>query len=163
VDGDRDRLAQVVGNLYSNAIKYSPAGGVIRVELRPNGSEVVLAVEDEGMGIAPEDQERVFDKFFRSAEASAGIGGTALGPARARGCGRGRRAPGGRARRPLGAGRGLAVLDRPAGPRAGAGAGVRHLLEAPRRAAGRGDDALDRLGERLRQVAALAEAPPGRL
>jgi two-component system, OmpR family, sensor histidine kinase MtrB len=84
VDGDRDRLAQVVGNLYSNAIKYSPAGGVIRVELRPNGSHVVLAVEDEGMGIAPEDQERVFDKFFRSAEASAGIGGTGLGLAVAR-------------------------------------------------------------------------------
>jgi signal transduction histidine kinase len=84
VDGDRDRLAQVVGNLYSNAIKYSPAGGVIRVELRPNGDQVVFAVEDDGMGIAPEDQERVFDKFFRSAEASAGIGGTGLGLAVAR-------------------------------------------------------------------------------
>jgi signal transduction histidine kinase len=84
VDGDRDRLAQVVGNLYSNAIKYSPAGGQIRVELRGNGDRVTLSVEDEGMGIAPEDQERVFDKFFRSAEAASAIGGTGLGLAVAR-------------------------------------------------------------------------------
>jgi len=84
VDGDRDRLAQVVGNLYSNAIKYSPAGGRIRVELRAANGNVELAVEDEGMGIAPEDQERVFDKFFRSAEAASAIGGTGLGLAVAR-------------------------------------------------------------------------------
>ena len=84
VDGDRDRLAQVVGNLYSNAIKYSPAGGRISVELRAANGNVELAVEDEGMGIAPEDQERVFDKFFRSAEAASAIGGTGLGLAVAR-------------------------------------------------------------------------------
>ena len=84
VDGDRDRLAQVIGNLYSNAIKYSPAGGRIRVELRAANGSVSLAVEDQGMGIAPDDQERVFDKFFRSAEAASTIGGTGLGLAVAR-------------------------------------------------------------------------------
>jgi two-component system sensor histidine kinase VicK len=84
VDGDRDRLAQVIGNLFSNAIKYSPAGGLISVQLRPQNGEVVLTVQDEGMGIAPDDQERVFDKFFRTAEASSAIGGTGLGLAVAR-------------------------------------------------------------------------------
>jgi signal transduction histidine kinase len=84
VDGDRDRLAQVIGNLFSNAIKYSPAGGMIHVILQPSGDAVILAVQDEGMGIAADDQERVFDKFFRSAEAASAIGGTGLGLAVAR-------------------------------------------------------------------------------
>ena len=84
VDGDRDRLAQVIGNLFSNAIKYSPDGGLISVQLRPDNGGVVLIVQDEGMGIAPDDQEHVFDKFFRTAEASSAIGGTGLGLAVAR-------------------------------------------------------------------------------
>jgi signal transduction histidine kinase len=84
VDGDRDRLAQVIGNLFSNAIKYSPAGGTIHVQLRARHDGVLLAVQDEGMGIAPEDQEHVFDKFFRTAEAASAIGGTGLGLAVAR-------------------------------------------------------------------------------
>jgi signal transduction histidine kinase len=84
VDGDRDRLAQVIGNLFSNAIKYSPAGGIIRVQLRTVNGEVLLTVQDEGMGIAAEDQEHVFDKFFRTAEAASAVGGTGLGLAVAR-------------------------------------------------------------------------------
>jgi signal transduction histidine kinase len=84
VDGDRDRLAQVIGNLFSNAIKYSPAGGTIHVQLQARHDGVLLAVQDEGMGIAPEDQEHVFDKFFRTAEAASAIGGTGLGLAVAR-------------------------------------------------------------------------------
>jgi signal transduction histidine kinase len=84
VDGDRDRLSQVVGNLLSNAIKYSPEGGEVRVTVRLTGSEAVIAVADDGLGIEPEDAERVFDKFFRSASASSTIGGTGLGLAVAR-------------------------------------------------------------------------------
>ena len=71
VDGDRDRLAQVIGNLLSNAIKYSPAGGAVRVHVELEGDRAVLMVNDQGMGIDEEDRERVFEKFFRSSEASA--------------------------------------------------------------------------------------------
>jgi signal transduction histidine kinase len=84
IDGDRDRLAQVIGNLLSNAIKYSPAGGIVRVHVELEGDHAVLMVNDQGMGIDEEDRERVFEKFFRSSEASARISGTGLGLAVAR-------------------------------------------------------------------------------
>ena len=84
IDGDRDRLAQVIGNLLSNAIKYSPAGGTVRVHVELEGDRAVLMVNDQGMGIAEDDRERVFEKFFRSSEASARISGTGLGLAVAR-------------------------------------------------------------------------------
>jgi signal transduction histidine kinase len=84
IDGDRDRLAQVIGNLLSNAIKYSPAGGTVRVHVELEGDRAVLMVNDQGMGIDEADRERVFEKFFRSSEASARISGTGLGLAVAR-------------------------------------------------------------------------------
>jgi signal transduction histidine kinase len=84
IDGDRDRLAQVIGNLLSNAIKYSPAGGAVRVHVELEGDRAVLMVNDQGMGIDEADRERVFEKFFRSSEASARIAGTGLGLAVAR-------------------------------------------------------------------------------
>lgn len=78
VDGDRDRLSQVVGNLLSNAIKYSPPGGEVRVSVRSEGTDAVVAVADDGIGISPEDAPRVFEKFFRAADAAT-VGGTGLG------------------------------------------------------------------------------------
>jgi signal transduction histidine kinase len=84
VNGDRDRLAQVVDNLISNAIKYSPPETTVGVKLSADGSTAVLAVTDSGIGIADEDRERVFEKFFRSSEAAAATGGTGLGLAVAR-------------------------------------------------------------------------------
>jgi signal transduction histidine kinase len=84
IDGDRDRMSQVVGNLLSNAIKYSPDGGKVRVSARRSGPDAVIAVSDEGVGIMPEDTERIFEKFFRSAEATKTVGGTGLGLAVAR-------------------------------------------------------------------------------
>jgi signal transduction histidine kinase len=84
VDADRDRLAQVVGNLLSNALKYSPPATTVHVVLETNGSTAALAVTDEGVGIAASDQERIFDKFFRTADAAATVGGTGLGLAVAR-------------------------------------------------------------------------------
>lgn len=84
IDGDRDRMSQVVGNLLSNAIKYSPEGGEVRVTAKRNGSQAVVTVADEGVGISPEDSERIFEKFFRSAEATKTVGGTGLGLAVAR-------------------------------------------------------------------------------
>ena len=84
VDGDRDRMSQVVGNLLSNAIKYSPDGGEVRVSARRTGADAVFKVSDDGVGIRPEDTERIFEKFFRSTEATRTVGGTGLGLAVAR-------------------------------------------------------------------------------
>ncbi len=84
IDGDRDRMSQVVGNLLSNAIKYSPEGGEVQVAARRSGSQALVTVSDEGVGIGPEDAERIFEKFFRSAEATKTVGGTGLGLAVAR-------------------------------------------------------------------------------
>jgi len=84
VNGDRDRLAQVVGNLLSNAIKYSPDGGEVRVVVGERGGRAIFSVSDSGLGIPPEDRERVFDKFFRGAAKTTTVGGTGLGLAVAR-------------------------------------------------------------------------------
>jgi signal transduction histidine kinase len=62
---DRLRLEQVVTNLISNAIKYGK-GRPIEIETRPDGADAVLTVTDHGLGIAPEDQQRVFQRFERS-------------------------------------------------------------------------------------------------
>jgi signal transduction histidine kinase len=84
VDADRDRLAQVIGNLFSNSIKYSPEGGVVEVRLRTERSTARLSVTDDGVGIPREYQHRIFEKFFRGGATAAGIGGTGLGLAVAR-------------------------------------------------------------------------------
>jgi signal transduction histidine kinase len=84
VHGDPNRLAQVVGNLLSNAIKYSPEGGTVEViGVRSNGS-VRVSVRDHGRGIADEQQDRIFTKFFRGDAATSGISGSGLGLAFAR-------------------------------------------------------------------------------
>lgn len=77
--GDEDRLSQVLNNLISNAIKYSPEGGTIRVsgQLRPE--QVIICVQDEGPGIAPEDVPHIFDRFYRADEAAKKTQGAGLG------------------------------------------------------------------------------------
>lgn len=65
VFADSSKLEQVLVNLLSNAIKYSPSGGPIAVECRPNAGKVTLSVIDQGIGIRPEDQKRLFEKFAR--------------------------------------------------------------------------------------------------
>jgi signal transduction histidine kinase len=80
VRADADRLTQVISNLVTNAVKYSPAGGTVRVDAVPSSAEVEITVEDEGIGIAPEERLRVFDRFYRVPSAvSTGIAGTGLG------------------------------------------------------------------------------------
>ena len=66
---DRDHLEQVVGNLIDNAIKYSPEGGPVRVRVEREGDQVHMTVEDEGIGIPPDQVTRVFDIFYRTSEA----------------------------------------------------------------------------------------------
>lgn len=63
--GDKDRINQVLVNLLTNAVKYSPGKNKILVKTMPNKSKVTLCVQDFGIGIDKEDQERIFDRFFR--------------------------------------------------------------------------------------------------
>ena len=71
---DERRIKQVVFNLVSNAIKFSPHGSRIMLSARRAGDELVLAVADTGIGISREDQERVFEKFERGRGGGAGLG-----------------------------------------------------------------------------------------
>ncbi|HLI10948.1 MAG TPA: ATP-binding protein [Alphaproteobacteria bacterium] len=71
---DERRLKQALFNLVSNAIKFSPSGSRITLSARREGSELVLAVTDTGVGIPREEQSRVFDKFERGRGGGAGLG-----------------------------------------------------------------------------------------
>lgn len=80
IEGDPVRLAQVFSNLISNAIKYTPSGGEVRVFAARHGENVVITVRDTGIGISPEDQARVFDRFQRvRRDETRQIEGTGLG------------------------------------------------------------------------------------
>jgi PAS domain S-box-containing protein len=80
VAADEGQLRQVLGNLVDNAIRYSPEGGDIRVTLEPADGFVRFAVSDEGIGIPPSEQKRIFEKFYRvDPHMQRGIGGTGLG------------------------------------------------------------------------------------
>jgi len=77
---DEDKLRQVLVNLLDNAIKYSPDGGEVTVELAGGAGRVRLTVRDRGLGIPPGEQERVFEKFYRLDPAlTRGVGGSGLG------------------------------------------------------------------------------------
>jgi PAS domain S-box-containing protein len=78
VRADRVRLAQVFDNLISNAIKFTPSGGRVGLAVSMVDDEVMIVVADSGMGITPEDQQRLFTRFFRT-KAAAKIQGTGLG------------------------------------------------------------------------------------
>ncbi|MFW5748967.1 MAG: ATP-binding protein [Chloroflexota bacterium] len=80
IEGDETRLRQVIDNLVGNAIKYSPDGGTISVTGRYDANSVTISITDPGVGIAPEDQDRVFDRFFRvDGKLSRKTQGTGLG------------------------------------------------------------------------------------
>jgi signal transduction histidine kinase len=75
---DRARLDQLIANLVSNAIKYSPDGGEVRVALRRVAGEAVVTVSDQGIGIPPDQQERLFEPFSRLEQGQA-LPGSGLG------------------------------------------------------------------------------------
>ena len=80
VDIDPDRIVQVLDNVMNNAIKYSPEGGTITCTMAIKGSQVIITIKDEGIGIPAEDLDHIFDRFYRVDRArSRAMGGTGLG------------------------------------------------------------------------------------
>jgi signal transduction histidine kinase len=80
VRGDRRRLAQVIDNLITNAIKFSPNGGAVDLNLERRDSIVVVEIADQGIGVADDDRDRLFERFFRARSAlERQIPGTGLG------------------------------------------------------------------------------------
>jgi signal transduction histidine kinase len=77
---DRRRLLQLLDNLVANAVKFTPAGGSVHVSLGCENGAALLEIEDTGIGIAPEDQRRLFERFFRAESAvERQLPGTGLG------------------------------------------------------------------------------------
>ena len=80
VAADPDKLRQILTNLIDNAIKYSPEGGRVGVEIGRSGGRVRFCVSDEGLGVPPAEQDRIFEKFLRlDPNLTRGVGGTGLG------------------------------------------------------------------------------------
>lgn len=80
VYGVRRLLYEIIYNLCDNAIKYNEPGGCVDVSISQNGDEIILTVQDDGIGIAPEHQEKVFERFYRVDKShSKQSGGTGLG------------------------------------------------------------------------------------
>ncbi len=79
VTGDETRLEQVLSNLVSNGIKYSPQGGEIRITGQVRPAQVIICVSDQGPGVAPEDIPHIFDRFYRSSIAKRTTKGAGLG------------------------------------------------------------------------------------
>ena len=65
INADRDKVSSVITNLISNAVKYSPKGKVIEVKCELVGKTAQISVKDEGMGVKPQDKEKVFDRYYR--------------------------------------------------------------------------------------------------
>ena len=85
VEADPDRLKQAVLNLVDNALRYTPAGGAVTLDLRRSNDEAAVEVRDTGIGVPPEHQERIFERFYRVDQPRARqTGGTGLGLAIAR-------------------------------------------------------------------------------
>ena len=85
VDADRERLHQVLFNLVDNAIRFTPAGGEVRIEAHRHDGSVEVSVADTGVGIPAEALPRLFERFYRVDSARArGDGGTGIGLAIAR-------------------------------------------------------------------------------
>lgn len=80
VEIDPDKLTQVIDNIVSNALKYSPEGGKVRFDMTVEDGFLLIRISDQGMGIPKENVDRIFDRFYRVDRArSRAMGGTGLG------------------------------------------------------------------------------------
>lgn len=82
---DPGKIGQVLDNVLSNAVKYSPAGGNIRVDCWGSAGAVSVSIADEGIGMTPEQMEHMFDKFYRADASNTAVGGLGLGMGIAKG------------------------------------------------------------------------------
>ncbi|AVR00996.1 cell wall metabolism sensor histidine kinase WalK [Oceanobacillus iheyensis] len=77
---DKDKMTQVLDNIISNAIKYSPEGGTIQLKVENNRHHILVSIQDQGMGIAYDKLEKIFERFYRADKArTRKLGGTGLG------------------------------------------------------------------------------------
>ncbi|GAA0608122.1 cell wall metabolism sensor histidine kinase WalK [Virgibacillus siamensis] len=77
---DKDKMIQVMDNIITNAIKYSPEGGTIRFRAAKQKSQLLISIEDEGMGISYDKVDKIFERFYRADKArTRKLGGTGLG------------------------------------------------------------------------------------
>jgi signal transduction histidine kinase len=77
---DEHKLRQVLVNLVDNAVKYSPEGGRVELRVRSSNGSCLIEVADEGLGIPPEERDRIFEKFYRlDPQQTQGVGGSGLG------------------------------------------------------------------------------------
>ena len=80
IEIDTDKMTQVIDNILNNAIKYSPDGGKITVNMKTTDDQMILSISDQGLGIPKEDLPKIFDRFYRVDKArSRAHGGTGLG------------------------------------------------------------------------------------
>lgn len=80
VEIDSDKLTQILDNIISNALKYSPEGGTITFKITELGEKVLISISDQGMGIPKKNLHRIFDRFYRVDKArTRELGGTGLG------------------------------------------------------------------------------------
>src|SRR5436305_299934 len=80
IRGDRDKITLALHNLMGNALKYTPDGGKVTLEVEVDGKNVSISVTDTGIGISPDDAERIFERFYRAKDPRvAKITGTGLG------------------------------------------------------------------------------------
>ena len=85
IRADQERLAQILDNFASNAIRYSPAGASVVLAASTDADEVVIGVIDQGPGLTDEQRERVFERFYRvDPSRSRALGGSGIGLAIAR-------------------------------------------------------------------------------
>ena len=76
---DKDKMGQVLKNILSNAVKYFPDGGLIKITGEMEDDRFQVTVEDQGKGMTPEQVERVFEKFYRVDASNTAVEGTGLG------------------------------------------------------------------------------------
>jgi signal transduction histidine kinase len=79
ITADRQRIEQVIINLLSNAIKYSPGTDLVNISVSASNNMAIVSIQDFGLGISEEQQERIFTRFYRVEDMAAHISGLGIG------------------------------------------------------------------------------------